>query len=102
MASSRSSQSVVEKLLTGKKRKHSELGYQEQDFIDVEEAFLTIGTEEVFVLFFLLTLFCPTRVVLGRLGFLGFLNKKTISGISPRSLTYHHSSIIIYCPIQVP
>ena len=47
------------------------------DFIDVEEAFLTIGTEEVFVLFFLLTLFCPTRVVLGRLGFLGFLNKKT-------------------------
>lgn len=37
MASSRSSQSVVEKLLTGKKRKHSELGYQEQDFIDVED-----------------------------------------------------------------
>jgi hypothetical protein len=37
MASSRSSQSVVEKLLTGKKRKHSELGYPEQDFIDVED-----------------------------------------------------------------
>lgn len=37
MASSRSSQSVVEKLLTGKKRKHSELNCPEQDFIDVED-----------------------------------------------------------------
>jgi hypothetical protein len=37
MASSRSSQSVVEKLLTGKKRKHSEINCPEQDFIDVED-----------------------------------------------------------------